>query len=438
MPVLLGVAGSVGNSNGLIPGTISSLDPTKCTVDGASTPILVLTGHPYGPRVGDRVGLQQIGRQYVAFPLDVSSTASYPGNRIRFFGDTTAPRLNTQLLPYSEFSDASDSWAWPGFYLDEAEIVHCLGLAQEVTAASFTGSLYQLPPAYRPARELLFFGVNNNGLAHLKVGTDGIITATTPGNLAASTFINLDEIHFPSETIQTIPWIDITSGLQSGFSNYDAAHSVRGWIDNVGDLHLQGWVKASSAALTGNFLQLPASLWAGTASGTNLMAVPTLDTQGTYARIDISTAGMLSMTTYISGATGTAGFSLDGIVIPLAAQQDAVVWKSSPYANSWAPFSVSPGFDGLRIYRNPIGRVYTKGLLKSGTLGLTIGPVFDAAWLRPQRNVMASVWAGPGGARLDVLGATNALSSLQVTNYYNSGSNAFVSLLGMQWDAIPR
>lgn len=363
--------------------------------------------------------------------FNVAVSLSYNFKR-RTFGDVIAQKLSTNITPY--YTDPQ--WSYPGCNLDESLIAYASGLAQAAVLISANTSLYQLPPEMRPSRELMFTSNVAGDMARVKVDASGIIS--TPSALSVGAYVSLDQISFPSETlINAIPWIDLTANLQAGWSNYDAAHSVRGYIDSVGDLHLQGWVKAAGSTI-GNMLQLPASLWS-TGSGNLMYIAPTLDAAtNAWARLDIIPAGLISVASYGTGFGSSVGICLDGIVIPGSLLNASALWTTFPMVNSWAAFGAP--YYAYQIYRNPNGRIFTRGLIKSGTPNTAIGSQIHAALMKPIGSGLFSNIAGTGIVRIDasVTPAIAGTPSPTTGGYSQGGNNSYVNLCGISWDTIVR
>jgi hypothetical protein len=148
---------------------------------------------------------------------------------------------------------------------------------------------------------------------------------------------------------------------------------------------------------------------------------------------------MLSLSQYTGGGNGSY-VSLDNIIIPAVNTPSLDnSWKSMPtYANSWTSFGAP--FAPMQFYRNPNGRVYVRGLIKSGTSGLTIGPNLNRAsiWAAPLKQMIQVGIGNAGSARIDAIPPGTTAGSVFVNNYWNSGTNGYVSLGHQTWDTRVR
>ena len=98
-------------------------------------------------------------------------------------------------------------------------------------------------------------------------------------------------------------------------------------------------------------------------------------------------------------------------------------WTAPTLTNSWVNYGDI--FTTAGYYKDALGIIHLKGLVKSGT---TSNAIFTLpTGYRPSQVAMFTVVAGPGVARIDI--STNG--AVYVAAYMASGTNAYVSLDGI-------
>lgn len=462
MPLILGggaATPSPGGAQGpLLPGTITGVNPTLCLVDGAATPINVLTGHPYYPLVGDRVALVRFGSNYLAQPVDFQASFNPPDDRWHGVGDLGEPAFLDNAVPFVltpndggvEFGDTVR------FTRDPAGMVWIEGL---VTVGNGNDGvrIFQLPPGYRPAYQLCFTTAHANGVAQIGVDPDGTVyVQQNPGT--AATWCSLDSVSFMSEDGPNGPtWTDLADyinaagGWVAAYGSFVSTYSgatgapyqgARMCIDAAGDVHLSGMVSHVGGGQT-----TTPYLSGLSATGSPLAGqIDTDDAQRTWLTACAGTVGFarqdvfadkIQNTTYAGNTSGNSGWvSLDMCHWP--GGNNPTRWAATGYLNSWTPYGGTWAGLGARMSR--FGTVYLRGLVKgtanticAANPGWESGG-YNAPNVHKVWAAMCGATAGAGANRTDVqLGGLKAGVALFTGQTAGSATTGFTTFSGMRW-----
>jgi hypothetical protein len=120
-------------------------------------------------------------------------------------GEFTAKLKSGSTIAFGGWTDILDasltnSWVWfgsapwprPGYYKDQAGMVHMRGLVKNGTINT---TILTLPAGFRPANQTMFVVYSSSGPVRVDIATTGAVT--TSGAPAGSyTYLSLDNIHF--------------------------------------------------------------------------------------------------------------------------------------------------------------------------------------------------------------------------------------------------
>ena len=326
-----------------------------------------------------------------------------------YFGYVGEPALRSGLVPY----DAAGSNWCPGRYRrDGAGCVFLEGLfAANPTSAT---PLFTLPSGFRPAyRQIQAIAAQGGTAFYVNIYSNGDVAVA--GNTSGS-ITSIDGVTFMAEDAQAITWTDLV--LKNGWTRYDTTVSPPGYyIDNVGDVHLRGVVKGGTSIST--IATLP--------TGTHWtdyhqpFVVACGGPLGALARVDVTTAGDVNLSSYTGGGDNT-WVSLDGIVIsnPIGSWPVTI-----PLINNWQQYGGGYANASFRVNKNGVAAL--RGLIRSGNAPLSVVTNAGAIppYMQPDFQSVHLVGAAEGaGARMDL----RQDGALQVDSYINGGTNAWVTL----------
>lgn len=466
MPLIIGAPKSGKSAQGpMLPGTITGVMPTLCLVDGSTTPIQVMTGHPYYPSVGDKVALVQFGSNYLALPVDFDRSFNAPDDCWHAVGDPGEPGLQNGIVPYTAANDAGYPFGDTlRFFRDRAGVVWLEGLVEiPAVGSTFNGmAIFQLPAGYRPAFQLMFTATTGNGIFKIGVDPSGIVYIHV-GAGTATTYMSLDTVNFMAEDGPNPPvWRDLGAFLNTAagwgpgpgtfVSNLVAATGsvypgARYCIDACGDIHVSGFVANSSPGQTTTAYLIGLNTdteWAANVDADfniSTFLVAAAATPG-FARADVASStggGQIAAPTYGNNTATSGWISLDGLVWP-GGNNPTLRWAPSQLINSWTAFSGA--FASLQARINRIGTVYLRGLIK-GTAATAAGahpsPVGAAAPnLSKIFSTACGATAGNGAARTDI-GVSGVVpgSTLFTAQAAGSATTGYVSMTGIRWSTKP-
>jgi hypothetical protein len=116
---------------------------------------------------------------------------------------------------------------------------------------------------------------------------------------------------------------------------------------------------------------------------------------------------------FFMDASGT--FTYDGTRIHNEGDEGS--WINVSFLNSWANYSVSPGYNSTQYRKAADGRIDIRGLIKDGTAGhvftLPVG-------YRPSGVMLTSTYGGNGQTRLDISTSGTVIFSAGYSNSFQS------------------
>lgn len=458
--LLGGPQGKPSQLGTLLPATISSINPAMALVDGALTPMPVLTGHPYFPLPGDRVALTQFGQQWIAQPVD-APVGSYVDDLWHCVGDVGEPTFQNGCTAYPNADTGAVYGDTLRFFRDRAGVVWIEGLVNTAATNMQGKAIFTLPPGYRPAYQMVFVAGSNASVFQIGVDPSGAVYVQNSNATSTSIFISLDAVNFMAEDGPTPPsWVDLTSSLNTGggwsggpgtfVSTYTGATGTpypgaRYCIDAAGDVHMSGMVTNSTIGqITTSYLTgLGSTGLAGnidTDFNENFGIAACAGTSG-FCRQDVFSSGAI-LTAGYGNNTGNSGWiSLDSLVWP--GGNNVARWMPATLINTWTVYVASP-FPTLSMRMNKFGTVYLRGLIKgtAGTLA-SANPSFSTEKLGSpniQKLVVCScsATAAAGANRLDILpGGVQPGTALYTGQAPGSATTSFTSMWGIRWNIKP-
>lgn len=304
--------------------------------------------------------------------------------------------------------------------------------AADMEIKSGTGSVYHVMKASNSS------GTGNNYTEYWKLGvrywlltvTDAAYTLgyRDSGGTTVNAF-SVDRSSFPGRilltrstvsgdtalTVATKDYVDtkvskIASSTDNAIARFD---STAGAIQNSAVTIDDNGKIATVAAASG---YAPIKITPGTAPSAPVDGDLWTATAGVYYRNG-------SVTEHVPrvSVSGTAPASpVDG---DLWIDNTTPAWTAPTLTNSWVNYGDI--FTTAGYYKDALGIIHLKGLVKSGT---TSNAIFTLpTGYRPSQVAMFTVVAGPGVARIDI--STNG--AVYVAAYMASGTNAYVSLDGI-------
>lgn len=121
---------------------------------------------------------------------------------------------------------------------------------------------------------------------------------------------------------------------------------------------------------------------------------------------------------------GYLAADIDAALLAVQNSLNTTAWTAPTLTNSWANFGAGTVPAGYRLAGD---RVELRGVVMSGTAAVAMFTL--PTGYRPSLIHLFSVFAGPGGARLDV-GADGIVT---LRSYFATGNNSMVSLCGVSF-----
>lgn len=246
-------------------------------------------------------------------------------------------------------NDMSNSWVpydtgtnlQPGYRKNPFGFVQLEGVAKSGTISA---TMFTLPDSHKPAYNQMFLTVSNSAASRMTIGYDGQVIPTTGNNA----YYSLQTMGFPTH-------IDGWSypSFSNSWVNYGSGWALASYVkDPFGIVHVQGLVKTGTVGTA--IFTLPAGY-----RPEYELVLPTYTDTG-IGQIRITTAGVV---TALNGGNGY--FSLSGINFISATSPLNDQWQDLTLQNSWVRHSV--GFAPPQILQTPLGEIFVRGLIKSGT-----------------------------------------------------------------------
>jgi hypothetical protein len=277
-------------------------------------------------------------------------------------------------------------------------------LLQGVVGGGSTGvPILNLPAGYRPAYSNRYCLRTNAGNGQVDISQLGALTPWSGG----TTWQSISNVFYRVDhginvcnyvTNYANSWVDWSSG----------AEPVRFWRDQFGVVHLEGMM--SGGTITATSFTLPPGY---RPAQRYLFACVS---NGSYARIDVDTAGNVSPQ---SGSN--AWMSLCGV--HFLAENGYAPWVAPTLTNFWLNFAA--GYNDAGYWKDGAGRVHLKGLLKSGNIGQAFFTL--PVGYRPAGKLLFSCGSAGAQNRVDVdtSGTVTAID----------GSNTWASIDGIVFRA---
>lgn len=409
---------------GTVDASYSSYGLARVLFDGET--LIGLKGYAwnaaggYAPIAGERVFLIPVGTSYViGGPV---SASPYP-DPARAISSKVATKngwvwYHAIVQTIASFSPAVARRTSAGYvYIDGLLIGGNTTFPATLAAGTVIANI---PPAYRPLKDIPFVAWTGSGNIHI-----GVIVRTN-GNIeidqavAAGTLISLSNIRYNNDaSLVRTPLALLTTWANYGSGSISTNPEAGAYaLDSVGRTIVEGLVQtptASSAIAT-----LPAAARWTAAGALWLMFNGTPANR--FSRIDSSVSPGTSGAVNTSGSAIQAAQSIHHSFIRDTFATTPLGYSSgSNYGSSWNPASFHQIADGS---------AHLKGLaaaMVQGSVGIQL-----PSGIAPKYSLIFAADASDAPGRIDVL------SNGQVVN--NGGTNTFHSLEGLEWmpgEAMP-
>jgi hypothetical protein len=351
------------------------------------------------------------GQQICAYVF-AGNSAGYSSNS---YNCVTVPLWATPLVQ-NGWSDYNNGYTTAGYTKTSTGMVMLKGLIANGSTATNT-ILFQLPPGYQPATNLIFQNETNpNASGRIDVWSDGTVRFVAGSNA----WYSLDNINFmPSGTAFT----SLVPTLANGWLTYGNPPWAlpEYFVDSDGRLHIDGLVKNGTTTDNTVIATLPSGLTpslyqhiSADGNGANAFIGLNPASNGIVAKgvAASSTYQSLQLLTYTSTRPTTGACT--------------VAWCLFSYQNGWHDYGSTQYATGAYT-KGSDNVVELKGLISSSTATLPTVIATLPAGYRPKQRLIIAVESLGANGRLDIDTSGNVIADAGSSGWFSVDGVSFLA-----------
>lgn len=297
-----------------------------------------------------------------------------------------------------------------GYTKTSSGMIMLKGLIKGGNATSST-VIFTLPVGYRPAYNMIFQNSTNNAAGRVDVWADG----TVRFQIGSNVWFGLDNINFLPAGVGTFTNLAVSGGWVNNVDIY--ANPLAYIVDSAGRTRLKGMINGGTTTSGTVIATLPVGL---NPSLYTHIATDAGNANAHYS-IDHANRGI------VAKGYSNAWLSVNGLFYPSTYPTTGscdVAWCALSFQNGWSNYTTPPYASGSYT-KGTDGVVQLKGLVKGGTMGVTIAQL--PVGYRPKSQLLIGTESNALWGAIDIDASGNIIAS--------SGSNVWYSLDGLSFFA---